>query len=59
GRAAARTVRLPAGTLAAWYAGALPLCHAARLGTAEGDERDLALLDALAAGHQPWLPDSF
>lgn len=55
----ARPVRLPATTLAAWYAGALPLRHAAALGMAEGDPRDLALLDALAAGPTPWLPDSF
>ncbi|MBO8192850.1 GNAT family N-acetyltransferase [Streptomyces oryzae] len=55
----ARTVRLPSATLAAWYAGGLPLRQAARLGMAEGDARDLALLDALAAGPAPWLPESF
>ncbi|NSC24956.1 GNAT family N-acetyltransferase [Streptomyces albus subsp. chlorinus] len=59
GHPATRTVRLPAGTLAAWYAGALPLRHAARLGLADGAPRDLALLDALATGPTPWLPDSF
>ncbi|WP_431981314.1 GNAT family N-acetyltransferase [Streptomyces qinglanensis] len=55
----ARTVRLPSSTLAAWYAGGLPLRHAARLGTAAGAERDLDLLDALVAGPAPWLPESF
>ncbi|WP_432109579.1 GNAT family N-acetyltransferase [Streptomyces sp. AA1529] len=55
----ARTVRLPSATLAAWYAGGLPLRHAARLGTAAGDVRDLDLLDALVAGPAPWLPESF
>ncbi|MFE9330040.1 enhanced intracellular survival protein Eis [Streptomyces sp. NPDC006925] len=55
----ARTVRLPSSTLAAWYAGGLPLRHAARLGTAAGDVRDLDLLDALVAGPAPWLPESF
>ncbi|MEU5838283.1 GNAT family N-acetyltransferase [Streptomyces diacarni] len=59
GLPSSRAVRLPAGTLAAWYAGALTLRHAARLGLAEGHARDLALLDALAAGPTPWLPDSF
>ncbi|MET9859231.1 GNAT family N-acetyltransferase [Streptomyces smyrnaeus] len=54
-----RTVRLPSATLAAWYAGGLPLRQAARLGMADGDGRDLALLDTLAAGPAPWLPESF
>ncbi|MFI8848761.1 enhanced intracellular survival protein Eis [Streptomyces sp. NPDC053499] len=58
-RPSARTVRLPSTTLAAWYAGGLPLRHAARLGMADGDACDLALLDALAAGPAPWLPESF
>lgn len=55
------TVRVPAGTLAAWYAGALPLRRAAELGMAEGDPRALARLDAHAhvRGERPWLPDSF
>ncbi|MDF4252255.1 GNAT family N-acetyltransferase [Streptomyces sp. WMMB303] len=55
----ARTVRLPSSALAAWYAGGLPLRHAARLGTAAGDVRDLDLLDALVSGPTPWLPESF
>ncbi len=52
-------IRMAAGTLAAWYSGALSARQAAMLGQIGGSPEDIALMDRLTADRRPWLPDMF
>ncbi|GGO96033.1 GNAT family N-acetyltransferase [Wenjunlia tyrosinilytica] len=52
-------VRLPATTLAAWYAGGLPLRRARALGMATGSPDEVGRLDSLLGGFEAWLPETF
>ncbi len=52
-------VRLGAGALASWYAGALRASHGARLGLVQASPADLEVMDSMTADRPVWLPEYF
>jgi predicted acetyltransferase len=47
------------GTFASWYVGALPMRRARAMGKAAGADADVEAMDALVAGRECWLPESY
>jgi predicted acetyltransferase len=52
-------VRLGAGALASWYAGALRATHGARLGLVQASPADLDVMDSMTADRPVWLSEYF
>jgi predicted acetyltransferase len=52
-------VRIGVGAFSSWFVGGMRAETAARLGFADGEPDDLAIMDMLTADRRSWLPDMF